>query len=180
MSKHQQSATSSRTERLEEAWGLGIQGYYEAALEIIQALLAEDPVHVGSLRLKGNLLELKEMDRLEYSGKKLVSSVDYLAARACYEKILELDPANVKAHVDLGDHYRNLDANDRALEHYGTAVKLLQQANRDETWKEDVQELGKAIALLAKHDRLAADANALAAWCDQALGAANAGSDRCT
>jgi tetratricopeptide (TPR) repeat protein len=161
----------SRTGRLEEAWGLGIQGSYEAALEILESLLEQNHLDLGSLRLKGNLLELKEMDRLEFSSKKLIASTDYVAARGCYEKILRIDPGNVKARIDLGDHYRNLDANDKALEHYSAAVKALQQTPRDGTWKEDVQELLKAVALLTKHARLGTQAKSLEAWCLRAIGA---------
>jgi len=165
----QNSASSRRVQRLEEAWGLGVQGYYDAALEIIDTLLQENPQDTGSLRLKGNLLELKEMDLMEYSGRKLISSADFVAARACYSRILEIEPGNVKAHIDLGDHYRNLGANDKALEYYREAVNLLQQMPQDETWKEDVEELGKAVALLKKHDRLAMDAGSLESWCVEAL-----------
>jgi len=158
-----------RSERLEEAWGLGIQGHYDAALEILEELLKEDPSDVRALRLKGNLLELKEMDLLEHSGKKLVSSADYVAARGCYERILDIDPRYVKAYIDLGDHYRNLDANDKAVEYYKEAVRVLQQAPKDEGWKEDVEEVLKAVELLTKHDRLATVASSLAAWCKQSL-----------
>jgi len=166
----EQGAADNRKERLEEAWGLGIQGYYDAALEILEGLLKKTPADVGSLRLKGNLLELKEMDRLEYSGKKLTTSADYLAARPCYEKILEIDPGNVKTRIDLGDHYRVLEANDKALGYYREAAKVLQQTPTGETWKEEVQELLDRVALLKKHDRLAPEASSLEAWCRQALG----------
>jgi tetratricopeptide (TPR) repeat protein len=167
---HQETA-SSRAQRLEEAWGLGIQGYYDAALEILERLLGENPIDTGTLRLKGNLLELKELDLLEHSAKKLVSSADYLAARKCYETILTVDPCNVKARIDLGDHYKNLDANDQALSYYKDAKKMLALTPKDEAWKEDVQELGKAAADLIKHTRLASEAEALEEWCRQELGA---------
>jgi tetratricopeptide (TPR) repeat protein len=170
VNESQQQTDIDRSKRLEEAWGLGIQGYYDAALELLEDLLKENSLDVRALRLKGNVLELKEMDRLEYGGKKLVSSADYLAARECYEKILDLEPGYVKAYIDLGDHYRNLDANDKALEYYREAVRVLEQAPRDETWKEDVEELLQAVALLTKHDRLAAEASLLEAWCKQSLG----------
>ena len=169
----EQGAADDRTERLKEAWGLGIQGYYAAALEILEDLLKKIPTDVGSLRLKGNLLELKEMDRLEYSGKKLTTSADYLAARSCYERILEIDPGNVKARIDLGDHYRVLEANDKALGYYKEAAKVLQQMPAGETWKGEVQELLDRVALLKKHDRLAPEASSIEAWCRQALGAAD-------
>jgi tetratricopeptide (TPR) repeat protein len=121
--------------------------------------------------MKGNLLELKAFDVMEYSRKKLTSSADYLAARQCYEKILEVDSRNVKVHIDLGDHYRNLDANDKALEYYRGAANVLQQMPNSPAWKEDVEELLKAVALLTKHDRVAQEARSIEAWCSQALGA---------
>jgi tetratricopeptide (TPR) repeat protein len=158
-----------RKRRLEEAWGLGIQGYYEAALEIIAELLNQNPADLGSLRLRGNLLELKEMDRLEHSGKQLASSVDYLAARSCYERILELDPSNAKANIDLGDHYHNLDANDKAMGYYGRAASALQNSPKDESWREDVEELRKAVALLTGQERLASRARSIENWCNQVL-----------
>jgi tetratricopeptide (TPR) repeat protein len=168
-----QPAGDSRSERREEAWGLGIQGYYDAALEILEDLLKENPLDVVSLRLKGNLLELKEMDLLEYSGRRLTSSPDYLAARACYERILDVDPGNVRARIDLGDHYRNLDANDKAIECYSEAVRALQQSPKEGTWKEDVEELLKVVELLTKHDRLSGQAKSLESWCRKVLDASD-------
>ena len=169
MKKNQQETDTSRAKRLEEVWGLGIEGHYGAALDILRGLLGENPLDLVALRMKGNLLELKEMDRLEYCNKKLVSSTDYLTARECYKTILEVDSGNVKAYIDLGDHYRNLDANDKAVEYYKEAVRVLQQAPKDEGWKEDVEEVLKAVELLTKHDRLATVASSLAAWCKQSL-----------
>jgi tetratricopeptide (TPR) repeat protein len=168
-----QRAGDSRSERREEAWGLGIQGYYDAALEILEDLLKENPLDVVSLRLKGNLLELKEMDLLEYSGRRLISSPAYLAARACYERILEVDPGNVRARIDLGDHYRNLDAIDKAIECYSEALRALRQRPEEGTWKEDVEELLKAVGLLTKHDRLAGQAKSIESWCREALDASD-------
>ena len=159
----------NRAERIGDAQSLGLQGYYDAAFEILDDLLNEVSTDVVSLRMKGNLLELKAFELMEYSAKKLTSSADYLAARKCYEKILEVDSRNVKARIDLGDHYRNLDANDKAIEYYREAVRAIEQAPKDETWKEDVEELLKAVALLTKHDRVAQEARSIEAWCSQAL-----------
>ena len=167
---NEQQTDINRSKRLEEAWGPGIQGYYDTALEILENMLKENSSDVVALRLKGNLLELKEIDRLEYSGKRLVSSAHYLAARECYEKILDVEPGYVKAYIDLGDHYRNLDANDKAIDYYREAVRVLEKTPRDEIWKEDVEELLGAVALLTKYDRLAAEAGLLEAWCKQSLG----------
>lgn len=157
-------------DRRGEAWELGLQGYYDAALGVLEELLKESPIDVATLRMKGNLLEMKAMDLLENSGKKLTSSADFLAARRCYEKILEIDSRNVTAQIDLGDHYSALHANDKALEYYREAAGALQRTPNGATWKEDVQELLDRVALLTKHDRLAPEASSLEAWCRQALG----------
>jgi|SRR6185437_14444091 len=156
--------------RRAEAWELGAQGYYDAAFEILEGLLKEVPADVASLRMKGNLLELKTLEVMEHSRKRLTSSADYLAARDCYKKILDIDPRNVRAHIDLGDHYKNLDANDRALEHYKQAIDLLQNASRHNDWNEDCEELLKAISLLTKHERLAAEAALLEKRCKALIG----------
>lgn len=161
---------TNHLDRRAEAWELGAQGYYDAAFEILEGLLKEVPADVASLRMKGNLLELKTLEVMEHSRKRLTSSADYLAARDCYKKILEIDPHNVRAHIDLGDHYKNLEANDRALEHYEQALDLLQHAPRGDDWNEDAEELLKAIALLTKHERLAAEAGLLEKRCKTLLG----------
>jgi len=167
----EQRAAVNRTDRIEEARGLGLQGYYDSAIEMLDDLLKDVPTDVESLRLKGNLLELKAMELAEISRKKLTTSTDYLTARQCYEKILEIDPRDAAAHIDLGDHYRNLDANDKALEYYRGAASVLQQMPNGPAWKEDVEELLKAVALLTKHHRVAQEARSIEAWCSQALGA---------
>jgi tetratricopeptide (TPR) repeat protein len=120
--------------------------------------------------MKGNLLELKVLDLLENSTKKLTSSAEYLAARRCYERILEIDPWNIAARVDLGDHYRNLGANDKALQYYREAASDLQRKPNRSNLKEDVRELLERATLLAKNDRLAGEANSLEAWCRGVLG----------
>lgn len=153
-------ATGHKNRRA-EAWELGAQGYYDLALNILDDLLKDVPTDIASLRMKGNLLELKTLDVMEHSQKTLTSSADYLAARECYKKILEIDPRNVRAHIDLGDHYKNLNANDRALEYYKQAIELLRYAPRDNDWKEDAVELLGAITLLKEQDRLATAAAAL-------------------
>jgi tetratricopeptide (TPR) repeat protein len=158
------------TNRRGEAWELGLQGHYDAALEILEGLLKEASDDVVSLRMKGNLLELKEMDLLENSAKRLASSPDYLAARRCYERILQLDPRNATAEIDLGDHYMNLGANDKALERYKAAASNLQQTLDRPTWKHDVRELLERVARLVKHNRLAGEAKLLEARCTEMLG----------
>jgi tetratricopeptide (TPR) repeat protein len=158
-------------DRRGDAWELGLQGRYDAALDILEDLLKEGPIDVVTLRMKGNLLEMKAMDLLENSGKKLTSSTDFLAARRCYEKILEIDSRNVTARIDLGDHYSALHANDKGLEYYREAASALQRTPNGAAWKESVQELLDRVTLLTNHDRLATEAITLEAWCKQALAA---------
>lgn len=160
---------SDRKDRLTEAQGLGLQGYYESALEMLEELLRENPSDLESLRMKGNLLELKALEIRETGRQKLTTSADYLTARKCYEKILEVNPRDAGAHIDLGDHYRNLDANDKALDHYKEAESALQRISVGTAWKEDVVQLLDGVVQLTKHDRLEQEARSVEAWCRQAL-----------
>jgi tetratricopeptide (TPR) repeat protein len=164
--ERENSKGNVRAQWLDEAWGLGAQGHYGYALAILEGQLSIDPRDVGALRMMGNLLELKELERLEYSSKRLTSSSDFMKARRCYESILKIHPNDVKARIDLGDHFKNLGAIDQALMWYREAVSALRQAtDRNEDWLQEVQELGDAIALLGGHDRLGAEARNLEAWC---------------
>ena len=133
-----------------EAWELGLQGDYNAALELIDDLLVESPSDLVALRMKGNLLELKTLDLMESGGKKLASSRDYLAARDCYEQVLRLDPRNATALIDLGDHYKNLDAYDKALSYFEQAANVLGEDNSRSSWNEEVQELLERSSELAE------------------------------
>jgi tetratricopeptide (TPR) repeat protein len=152
------------------AWELGLAGRYDAALEILDSLLGKAPADIESLRMKGNLLELKAMDLLEHSAKKLTSSPDYLAARRCYERILEIDSQNATAHIDLGDHYKNLGAKDKALDYYRCAATHLEHEDPlRPTRKPAIQELLERVMELGDDHSHAEEANALKAWCKQSL-----------
>ena|SRR5579862_3855642 len=164
-----------RIERLTEAQTLGLQGLYDTAFEILDGLLGKNPVDVAALRLKGNLLELKAMEVLEINRRKFTTSADYLAARRCYEAILQVDPEDAAAHVDLGDHYRNMGASDRALEYYGTAANILRKTPSGPALREDVEQLLAGVEPLVKHERLAREARSIEAWCREVLGASGSG-----
>lgn len=153
------------------AWELGLQGQYDAAVDILDTVLEKVPRDIESLRMKGNLLELKAMDLLEHSARKLTSSQDYLAARRCYEKILDLDPRNVTAHIDLGDHYKNLGAKDKALDYYKLAADDLKQEGPGRpVWKQNLQELRDRVSELGENHSRAAEVAAIRDWCAQSLG----------
>jgi len=152
-----------------EAWELGLQGEYEAALKLIGALLLEHSSDLVALRMKGNLLELKALDLTEHSSKKLMSSKDYLAARDCYEKILQFDPRNTSALIDLGDHYKNLDAYDKAFSFYEQAVDLLRSGESRIDRKEKLEELLSTCLDLGREKKTAERAGQLKLVCEQLL-----------
>jgi tetratricopeptide (TPR) repeat protein len=114
-----------RLTRLEEARRLAIECRYDEALEAIDGLCREFPDDIEILRLNGNVLEQRALDEMEYSASKLTRSSDYMSARGCYEQILDLDSENTIALIDLGDHYKNLEAFDRAFTYYEQALRLL-------------------------------------------------------
>jgi tetratricopeptide (TPR) repeat protein len=135
---------SDRMQVLEEARGLSLDGHYEEALLMVDRLLQLAADDVDGLRLKGNILELQALDRHEYSTKKLMSSAEYLEARLCYERILALDPGNSMALMDLGDHYKNLSAFDRALEYYAQVVAALANKHDSES-RDQAEDLLRAV-----------------------------------
>lgn len=135
---------SDRMQVLEEARGLSLDGHYEEALLMVDRLLQSAADDVDALRLRGNVLELQALDRHEYSNKKLLSRAEYVEARRCYERILALDPGNPMALMDLGDHYKNLSAFDRALEYYAHLAAAL--ANKhDSASRDQAEDLLRAV-----------------------------------
>jgi hypothetical protein len=64
-----------------------------------------------------------------------------------------------------------LDANDKAIEYYSEVMHALQQKPKEATWKEDVEELLKAVGLLTKHDRLVGQARSIESCRREALDA---------
>jgi tetratricopeptide (TPR) repeat protein len=105
--------------------GLALDGDRASALKQLDDLVRQEPLNVEALRLKGNILEWGAYERALHSPAKLLRSRGFLEARKCYEQILSLDPENTLAHIDLADHFRNLGANQKALEFYERAMKLL-------------------------------------------------------
>lgn len=130
----------NRTSRRGDAWELGMVGEYSRALEIIDELLHQAPTDIITLRMKGNLLELRALDFAQYQARKLLRSRDYVNARKCYEEILRAEPDNTVALIDLGDHYRNLGASTKALEYYEQAIALLNKGRFSWSRKEEIEE----------------------------------------
>lgn len=101
-----------RIQLLEKIRKLTLAGEYDQALSDVDKVLANNPEDQDALGLKGNIMELMQRDD---------------EARMYYEKVLELNPTNVQAWVDLGDNYSNNQNISKALEYYDGACSLIKQ-----------------------------------------------------
>jgi tetratricopeptide (TPR) repeat protein len=113
-------------ERLDDSRFLAMSCEYVAALNSIDVIIGDYPDSLEALRLKGNVLEQKALDENERSPRRLAIGRDYLAALECYEQILRMDPRNTVALIDLGDHYKYVDAFHQAFKCYSDAIRLLE------------------------------------------------------
>ena len=102
-------AEKSRDELLKEGTFLAASEP-EDALEIVNRLLLDDPLDVEALSLKGTILEVLDT---------------YTDARRCYEKILDINPMNARALIDVGDTYELTDDLETALSFYDRAIDIL-------------------------------------------------------
>lgn len=116
-----------RLDALEQAKSLSLAGDYASALRLIEQVLELDPKDIDALRLKGNVIELEIMDREANQPTKFLYSVEVGRARACYERILLLDPSHVGALVDLGAHWKNRGEMAKALEYFDKALQLYEK-----------------------------------------------------
>lgn len=152
-----------------DAWELGLAGEYERALEILGWIVEARPNDLVSLRMQGNILELKATDARKHSSERLTASDDYIAARRCYERIIELDPANATALLDLGDHYANLDAYQRALSYYQAATAALEKDHRPPSSEDDLRDLISRCEQLTQYELVRCDALSIIARCEATL-----------
>lgn len=136
------------SKELESIRDTAMEGRYAAALAALDMILRTAPKNIQALRLRGNVLELRALDRAQYSAAKLLRSRDYVRARSCYEQILEQDPSNTLALIDLGDHFRNLGAADKAGTYYEAAIDQLSKGRFSWSRKDEIEEVfDQAIAL---------------------------------
>lgn len=164
-----------RLQQLEQARALSMECNYDSALALVETLLGERSDDVEALRLKGNILEQKALDLNEYKRAKLTKSHDYLLARECYERVLRVDPRNTVALIDLGDHYKNLDAYDKAFSFYERAIDLLRSGESRVGRKNEVEELLSTCLDLGRQRQTAERARRLKLACEQLLSDVNAG-----
>jgi tetratricopeptide (TPR) repeat protein len=136
---------------LERAKSLSLAGAYEEALAIVNGILRAQPQDIEVLRLKGNIIELKVLNREVSSGVLYVQDTEFAAARHCYERILTLEPFNVMALVDLGSHWKNLGEYLKAQEFYGRATNLLKAGCYTLSWKDEMKEVLEGQIEISKH-----------------------------
>ena len=158
-----------RFQQLEKARALATECSYDAALEVVEKLLFDSPNDIEILRLKGNILEQKTLDLYEYSQQKLTRSSEFLLARECYEQILRLDPQNSVALIDLGDHYKYLDAYDKAFSYYDQAVAVLRSCKNSLSRFEEIEELLGTCLDLGRQKQTEERAQRLKVACEELL-----------
>jgi len=163
------NSKQTRIQSLEEIRGLATEGNYDVALDLIVEFLARNPSDVEGWRLKGNVLELKALDANEYNSKRLTSSHEYMLARECYEKILAVDPRNTIALIDFGDHYKNLNAFDKAMTYYQQAADVLSKGESRLSWDEEVHDLLDRAVELTRRQGVAEKAGWLREACQEML-----------
>jgi len=142
---------------------------YRAALDAIEAILRKHPGDLDALRLKGNILEQKALDEHERSPRSLALSLDYLTAFACYEQVLGVDPRHTVALIDLGDHYRYVDAFDQAFTFYRSAMELLEAGEERIGAASEIRELLSTCDDLLRYPSARERAQQLINRCNQML-----------
>jgi Flp pilus assembly protein TadD len=115
----------ANAEQLLQIKSLAMRGEYGIALACLEGLLQEDPRNVDALRLKGNVIELAAYSEDYRPGEQGGQAPRVEEAESCYREILRLDPANVLAMIDLGDHHCNLGNFDLADSMYDKAIDCL-------------------------------------------------------
>lgn len=142
---------------------------YRAALSSIDEILRDYPGNLDALRLKGNVLEQKALDENELSPRKLAISEGYRAALECYEQVLKADPRNTVALIDLGDHYKNVDAFDQSFTFYGRAMDLLEAGEERIGAESEIRELLGTCDDLLRYPSARERAQRLAKRCSELL-----------
>ncbi|WNG25862.1 tetratricopeptide repeat protein [Cystobacter fuscus] len=107
-----------------------IAGRHEAALQVFNRVLAQDPLHVLALSAKGSVLSSLGRPR---------------EALKCFERAIDLDP-------ETAEHYRNAALCQLELDEPESARSLLEQAqelNPEEGWRAgmavEITQLGEAL-----------------------------------
>jgi tetratricopeptide (TPR) repeat protein len=163
------NSEASLRELLDASRLLAMNCEYKAALDSIEDILRQYPGDLDALGLKGNVLEQKALDEHEASPRPLAITGDYIAALACYEQVLKVDPRNTVALIDLGDHYKYIDAFDQAYSFYWSAIELLEAGEERVGAESEIRELLSTCDDLVRYPTSRARAQQLADRCNQLL-----------
>jgi hypothetical protein len=108
----------AHSEQLQEAQALALSGDYSEAISLLEEYVGRNAGDLPARRFLANVLELKALDLTETSPTRLVTSPDFWRAQEILLDILNTHPFDVRSLCDLGDHFLNLQAIDRASEFY--------------------------------------------------------------
>jgi tetratricopeptide (TPR) repeat protein len=130
-----------RYSRLNRAKFLAMSNSHDEAIAILNSVLADDQNDIEALRLKGNAIELRELQAFAANGTGGSFSDEFSEAGTCYEKILTVDPFNVMALIDLGTHWKNRSEIEKALKYYSQAEKLIKQRQAPDDFRDELIEV---------------------------------------
>lgn len=133
------ATSEQRTQKLERAKELALDGSFESALEIIDDLLGDNHLDVDALRLKGNVLDLEVVHQTTLLNNAEKADKIELA-KQCYEEALNISPNNVLALVDIADFWREQQQYDKALQYYDQALELLQHGQAYLSLEDELEE----------------------------------------
>jgi tetratricopeptide (TPR) repeat protein len=123
-----------------------LEGRPADALKALEGMLAADADYIEALRLKGNILEVAALEQADRDQDTPLKHPGMWEARRCYERILQLDPDNTLALIDLGDHFGNLYAYEKAEDFYQRAIALLERGVFRWSLGDEIQEVFDALA----------------------------------
>jgi tetratricopeptide (TPR) repeat protein len=150
-----------RSEILEEAQTFATTGDYESSVGLLEAFLARHAQDIPARRYLANVLELRAFVATERRPKSLVTSADYLRARTIYDSILEERPNDILTLNDLGEHFHNLGAIDRAIRCYSRVFDLIVGGDKVIEWRGELSDIASRLVDEMKSGRNPDQAEAL-------------------
>ena len=125
----------ARAETLSEAQALALSGDYAAAVVLLETFLQRDSGDIPACRLLASVLELRALELAEYTPGRLVTSADFSRAQEILLGILEKYPRDVITLCDLGDHFLNMHAVDKASVFYTRALHAIEADANPSSWR---------------------------------------------
>lgn len=123
--------TSKRRQRLERAKWAALDGDPVLALRLVDELLQGTPGDCDCLVLKGNMLDMMG---------------EYALSRPLYEEVIERDPGNIRALIDLAELDEHDGAFEKALLRLSLAETLLVAGQHYLDSEQELQEVRDARA----------------------------------